>query len=331
MINNIQALRAFAAINVVLFHIIGTAPSYSQNTSHLNILRGWGSNGVDIFFVISGFIIFHTQMTRKKSVGEFVQSRIIRIIPIYWLITLVFILLVGFASSLFRERVITYPSVLSSLSFSSQLLQNKNPIIYVGWTLEWEMLFYLIFALSLHVNSLKKMIGFIGAMLICTAIALEQYIIIEFFFGILVAWTFQKKTHFKNHGIIALLAGMLLLALSMLPGLPVLEMNKFRVIIWGVPALLIVFGAVHSPQLKNSTLSFLGDASYSIYLIQALSIPAFYKLSVKFTNKINGDVLAALCLIFTAALGCAVYFFIEKPLSNYLKSRLSNKNRGAAA
>ena len=92
-IENIQALRAFAAINVALFHIIGTAASYSQSSNYLSALEGWGSNGVDIFFVISGFIMLHTQMERRRSVIDFLKLRLIRIMPIYWLLTAFVIML----------------------------------------------------------------------------------------------------------------------------------------------------------------------------------------------------------------------------------------------
>jgi peptidoglycan/LPS O-acetylase OafA/YrhL len=67
MINNLQILRAFAAINVVLFHIIGTSVSYGQGVVQFSFLEGWGANGVDIFFVISGFVMVYTQLKNPKS------------------------------------------------------------------------------------------------------------------------------------------------------------------------------------------------------------------------------------------------------------------------
>ena len=81
MISNIQALRAFAAINVVFLHVIKTASNYEQNTDFLSFLTDWGANGVDIFFVISGFVMLHTQMLRRRNIGAFLKSRIIRNCP----------------------------------------------------------------------------------------------------------------------------------------------------------------------------------------------------------------------------------------------------------
>ena len=66
-INNLQILRAFAAINVVIFHIIGTSIDYGFEIDKLSLFRGWGANGVDVFFVLSGFVMLHSQLQKKRS------------------------------------------------------------------------------------------------------------------------------------------------------------------------------------------------------------------------------------------------------------------------
>jgi peptidoglycan/LPS O-acetylase OafA/YrhL len=68
-INNLQILRAFAAINVVIFHIIGTAIDYGFEADKLSLFRGWGANGVDVFFVLSGFVMLHSQLQKKGRRG----------------------------------------------------------------------------------------------------------------------------------------------------------------------------------------------------------------------------------------------------------------------
>ncbi|MCW1512823.1 acyltransferase family protein, partial [Acinetobacter baumannii] len=87
MINNIQALRAFAALNVVFYHIIGASISYDLPTSSFLFIKEWGQNGVDIFFVISGFIMVFIQEKNRKSSFEFIKNRVERIVPVYWLLT----------------------------------------------------------------------------------------------------------------------------------------------------------------------------------------------------------------------------------------------------
>ena len=103
MIINIQVLRAYAALNVVIFHIILASESYFQDVNWLKHLGSWGASGVDIFFVISGFVMMHTQMIQMRPPLEFIKNRILRIAPIYWTLTLFVVLLYLAIPSLFRE------------------------------------------------------------------------------------------------------------------------------------------------------------------------------------------------------------------------------------
>lgn len=126
MINNIQSLRAFAAINVVLFHIIETSASYSQNVDKLSYLEGWGANGVDIFFVISGFVMLHTQFFQRRTPSQFLRNRIIRIVPIYWAITAFVLFLYSLFPYLFREMIVTPTWAFSSFFFTSSFFFRIN-------------------------------------------------------------------------------------------------------------------------------------------------------------------------------------------------------------
>ena len=91
---------------------------------------------------------------------------------------------------------------------------------------------------------------------------------------------------------------------------------------WGLPSIFIVYGAVAAPQVNSKLGKLLGDASYSIYLIQMLSIPVFYKLLVVLGIELNNDFLALACLIATAIAGTVMYLFIEKPMTHLIKTRL---------
>ena len=87
-LNNLQALRAFAALNVVAYHTIGLQNATSGSNYFLSVLTGWGANGVDIFFVITGFLMVYTTKRRKRSALDFLKGRITRILPIYWLLSI---------------------------------------------------------------------------------------------------------------------------------------------------------------------------------------------------------------------------------------------------
>ena len=149
MINNLQLLRAFAAINVVYLHVLIGGESYGKPTVIFPYVGGWGANGVDIFFVISGFVMIYTHAINPKTILNFYKSRILRIVPVYWLITGFIILLYIIFPNIFRFLMIDIKSSVSSFLFISQLINNSNPIINLGWTLEWEMLFYLIFGIAI--------------------------------------------------------------------------------------------------------------------------------------------------------------------------------------
>jgi exopolysaccharide production protein ExoZ len=316
---NLQILRAFAALNVVLYHTIGLAPSYGYETNLISSLAGWGANGVDIFFVISGFVMLYTQLDNKRTVKDFLILRAIRIIPIYWLLTLVVIAIYIIAPFIFRKMFISTEWALASLAFMSDAVVGKSPIVHVGWTLEWEMLFYLVFGLSLWFRSWMATLSVTAIILTAVSISVSNFILLEFLAGLLIALLF-KRFGFKGFGKLSFILGSLLLSLSLLEEVRALIEN--RVVLWGLPSILIVYGVVAAPQINSKLGKLLGDASYSIYLIQMLSIPAFYKILTVLGINLSNDFLAIACLLATAIGGTVMYLFIEKPMIHMIKRRV---------
>lgn len=89
-----------------------------------------------------------------------------------------------------------------------------------------------------------------------------------------------------------------------------------RVIVWGLPATLVVLGAVNLKQSKNNVFTELGNASYSLYLIQVFTIPIFYKvIKLLHLSPIYNNLYAVFCVIFSALVGYVFYYFVEKNLS----------------
>lgn len=323
MITNLQTLRAFAAINVVFLHIIGTAINYDMPTQIFGILEGWGANGVDIFFVISGFVMLHTQMKNKRTMKEFYVSRLVRIVPPYWFVTTLVVAVFIVFPQVFRELDATPIWVASSYLFLSQILTSDSPIVFIGWTLEWEMLFYIVFGVSLLFNEWARSILFVFVVLTAIAVFSANPIIIEFFAGMLVAYIFNSTKISEAQGLFILFLGAVMLVASLNDGLKGLHLN--RVIIWGIPSFLIVLGTVYSKPVSSQLLEYLGDASYSIYLVQMLTIPAFYKLLVVLSLDINYDLLSVLCLFFSIIVGSIMFTFVEKPTTIYFRN-LSHRN-----
>jgi len=315
MINNIQVLRAFAAINVLVLHTIGSASSFNQSVFFSNILSKWGNNGVDIFFVISGFLAIYIQYNNKKNSKQIIVSKIARIVPLYWLINFTVISLFLFYPNLFRELIITPLWALSSLFFTSQFLFESRPIVYLGWALEWEMLFVIIFSTIIIFKNEKIVYLLTTTSIILVSVILNNFILLEFLFGMIVALIYQKKIISTKNALYLLLIGIFFLLLSL--NQDIVKIN--RVIIWGLPSAVILLASINLNQLKNKTLIFIGNASYSIYLIQVLTIPGFYKFSSIYLINFNYEILFFISIFLSLIFGVIVYNFIEKPITSLIK------------
>ena len=312
MISNLQFLRAFASINVVYFHTLIGSESYGKSTNIFQTLGGWGANGVDIFFVISGFVMIYSQIHNPKKIYEFYISRLIRIVPVYWLITIFLVTLYYLLPEIFKSFSLDLKKIISSLFFVSQIITGEFPVINVGWTLEWEILFYLIFGLSLYFKDIKKTIISIFFFMMLIFLFTEKLLFLEFFVGVLIGYVHNKIKLSYLNGLIILIIGIIFLFLSLSSYIVAIELDRF--FIWGIPSAFIVMGAVYCKPIKNSFLFYLGNASYSIYLVQILTVPGFYKLINYFKIEINNDLLSILCLFSSVIFGCFFYSFVEKNL-----------------
>ncbi|WP_455815207.1 acyltransferase family protein [Pseudomonas graminis] len=322
MLNNIQALRAFAALNVVFFHIIEASSRYHQDVSFLKLFTGWGASGVDMFFVISGFIMVYTQHNKNSSPLSFIKNRAIRIIPIYWLLSTFIFIMFLILPGLFKELDPTFRNFILSLLFSSQMIDGVNPVLYLGWTLEFEMLFYALFSIGLIFNHKTKSFIFpVVILLSLSTLNITPLIVLEFVLGMICAKV-NLSGKFKHAGLVFFTLGFLSLIISIFykP-----EIDRF--FIYGIPSFFIVFGLASMTQMKKNILTYLGGASYSIYLIQAFTISAFYKLSSKSFNFIQSDIVSILALISTTIAGCIFYEVIEKPITKKLNSKSKNQTK----
>ncbi len=318
MINNIQALRAFAALNVVFYHIIGASISYDLPTSSFLFIKEWGQNGVDIFFVISGFIMVFIQEKNRKSSFEFIKNRVERIVPVYWLLTLAYLSLAFIIPSAFNSINIDNNKIIYSLLFIEDWMSKEMPLLYVGWTLEYEMLFYIVFGLSLFIkNKLFSYLAMGVALVLLPLFTSLDLIILEFAFGMLCAFVFLRLK--PNNGLLIASFGFLLLCSSIF-----FDYEIHRSIKWGIPAFFLVLGLLWMKQIKNKLAIYLGNASYSIYLIQVFTIPSIYKLSSKYLTFLDGHIIALMALIFSAVVGCLFYQIVEIRVTDFFKSRKSN-------
>ena len=182
------------------------------------------------------------------------------------------------------------------------------------------MLFYFIFGLSLFLKDIRKIIVLIFLFMLLIFTFSKTLLIFEFFLGVLIGYTYNKVKFNEINGLIILIIGIILLLLSINSGfdpqkyLLVAGFKLDRFFIWGIPSAFIVLGAVYYRQISNSFLVYLGNASYSIYLVQVLTVPFFYKFITYFNIEMNSNLLTILCLFLSVSFGCFFYSLIEKNL-----------------
>lgn len=333
----IQALRAVAALMVVVFHALElwgdridpSAPGVDWEN---------GAAGVDIFFVISGFVmIVASRRLIDKPNGwiEFLRHRVARIVPLYWLLTTAKLAAVMILPALAIRTSLDPGFIAGSYLFMPVIdhAGNFRPLIPMGWTLTYEFLFYLLFAAALAIRAdiLRVVIPGLG---IIAALALFRQaswpawtvlfstIVLEFIFGVVLAKLTLAGHRLQPRAAVALVTAGVVAIMA----LPMVSSN-WRVVMWGIPAFAIVAGAVSlerivADRLPNWLLS-LGDASYSIYLGHGFVVPVCVLIVGKMLpGSFVAEVSAVLlCLFGGAALGWLLHGPIEQPIIRFFRSR----------
>ncbi len=315
MFQNIQILRAVAAVMVVIFHVVLWLPRDAASESMLfRLFSEWGKSGVDLFFVISGFVIMLSQARQPRPFGAFMRNRVLRIVPLYWLVTALFLLLAALRQIVHAEAMPQPGHAALSLAMISWLVAVEMPVVFVGWTLEYEMLFYLLFAGVCLRVPLRHVVWVLGGVLAMAVwLGLVEQIVLEFVLGMLIA---QARLLFYRIPAPWLLfaAGC---ALFMLPAFQ--SVTGPRLLHLGLPAAMIVAGLAFMSQWRSRVGSYLGAASYSIYLGQALAIPIMQRVVLAILPDVPFDLQAGLITLLVVLAGCALYSLIERPLSVWLK------------
>jgi exopolysaccharide production protein ExoZ len=330
-INNIQALRAYAAVAVVIFHSGYIFPHMVQ----------MGKFGVDIFFVISGYIM---ALICNTNTHFFMRRRLIRILPLYWGMT---ILLFVFALIFPQLLYSTYPRVsdlVKSLLFIPYYREDNliRPLLFVGWSLNYEMLFYVLIWLGLLWFP-KRPLTFAAGLLIALnlfcrhlpglgAIA-ECYgdnVVFEFLFGILayylaMAVADERAYRFRfgaASGLIFSIAGIVLLQGVAHRILPV------EWLLMQLLAMLMVLCASLLSQggwdIRWRTIIVVGDASYVLYLVHPYILTLYHRVvlsrhtaTVQMQHPVEAFSLVAVCVV-AAVL---IHLTFEKPFVAYLNRR----------
>ena len=341
-IKSIQFLRFVAATLVVLVHsteaILPVVPE-GPGATVLHI-AGIGGSGVHIFFVISGFIMIYTSFAGDAkffSPSNFLLRRFIRIYPIYWVYAALYILFPIVSQG--------YHLPASDLLGSLLLLPgNSSDIIGQGWTLSYEVYFYICFAVFMSLRPLKGLIAMtvffaasiaLGGIFHFNSEALHVFtnpLLTEFLGGAWIAYFFLSRTRLAPTASNALvILGIGLFIAGIVFGYHVVPST----LLWGLPSAFVITGLIFKERAKTLPsfvlkYSFLGDSSYSLYLLHLLVIGAFFKLF----PGLAGDqptyiyVLIPLLLTGLCVLICvASYELVERRLVSTLQTAVKSLQR----
>jgi peptidoglycan/LPS O-acetylase OafA/YrhL len=342
-LNLIQVLRGIASLLVVFFHTTVNDAALLNKDFCFGFFA-FGKAGVDIFFVLSGFIITYTSLQALKTSGKpipFLRRRFIRIFPAYWIVITIFLVIQSLFSSFYNSGTYNYST--ANILATYFLLPGHLMVNGVSWTLSYELFFYILFSAAFILPSPKTVfiLGLVYAIIIIV-LAIINYPVnaqnnwtlffifpmnTEFFMGVIAALIIPKIPSGISMGLIISGSLLFLAGALMYNNRLYLVQNEFnRVITFGLPSFLIITGVVkfelgYNIKVHNFLLA-LGEASYSLYLIHLPLVVAAIKLIGKMRIADNIIIHCLLLLVIFIICCISVFFFrhIEKPVISKLNA-----------
>lgn len=315
---NIDLLRIIAASAVVIFHTGAMLNSRGMDIKILEGLQSLLSSGVHLFFVISGFVISSSLFSKKiHSSSRFIKSRIRRIFPLYVLLTSLTFLVFNISHDYGISKIkFNWEELVTSLFLLSKIKGDSVPIIQQGWTLEYEMCFYLVIGVCLFLKKSGIAILVACAFLSLLSLVYSDTWFLLFVIGVLTSFFARKVSNCKS--LFLYLAAIFFSIMSFLIICSRITLNSIG---YGLFYALILFIAATSVQLSSTRLIILGQISYATYLVQGLVIGAAYQI-VPTMNNFN---LLYYILISTLILStCLIIGYI---LNKYFDQKVSKKLR----
>lgn len=346
---SIQVLRGISALLVTWHHALEASLFAPYSIEPPNWLITLGACGVDLFFVISGFIMVYVSLDTDKNTASpqnFMKKRFLRIYPFYWiccLFTLLAMALGAYSSAHFTPETLLY---------SAFLIHHHNSLINVSWTLSYEMYFYIIFAASLlfarSIQSLMFVIAVIVAILITTNTVflnveyLEFFrnsIVLEFVWGLLLGALF-KRNKLKINGFTALLliicsAGLLIISSVLFSGETTEAINAdYRFWAWGIPSALILMAIINwepKKNFRNKILIELGNSSYAQYLTHIFVLATYVKLLKIFPEimTVSQWIIVPFVILICVWVGWLAHVYCEKPILSFTRKMMDNSRKSA--
>jgi exopolysaccharide production protein ExoZ len=340
-------------ILVVLFHANGLMNDPNYFGVPVTFISRWnyGYMGVDLFFVISGFIIYHvhhTDIGRPAGLRQYLLKRFVRVFPVYWV---AFLLLTGayaIKGEVLGESGLHLAEIVTDF-FLVPSARERN-FLEVGWTLFFELVFYVCFATLIFNKSLGRVVlGIYFAAAFAVVVSghrfstpfnlVLSYYPLEFLLGMLVA---TVTPEIKSHGKLLLIAGILLLVAGcIVNGQNPTEFRHPFNLVFGMASALLISGALilerdgpvivdkqqKFPRKIVAIFIFIGTASYSIYLTHTPLLWVSGRIATMLYTRfpLPTDVVFFLLVSGAVMGGCIFYQYVEKPLLRLLRNWLVSK------
>jgi peptidoglycan/LPS O-acetylase OafA/YrhL len=341
-LESIQWLRALAALAIAVHHALHEAAQAARAPSLQGILPL--EAGVDLFFVISGFVMVHASRDlfgSRASVLPFLRRRLARIAPIYWVATALFLALTALGLVGGGRPPPTLGEIAASFAFVPYLRPDGNlqPTYSLGWTLNYEMLFYLLFALVLPLPRERAVPALVVILMALVAIGQvvpasltapwfwTRSIILEFGFGMLIgqmALSGVRPTRPMAAGLAVASLGLLVLGRLQPALLP------DRALLYGLPAALLVMAAlaIEDVDRRQPAVRFmtgLGDASYALYLLHPFALRGLAVAAGPALAGVSPLLFVALGVTLACVAAMIVWRWFEKPLTRALQGPRPNR------
>ena len=327
-LKSLQILRFIAATSVVYFHI--------------DFDPRFGYFGIDIFFVISGFVIALI-VTNKESASHFAISRITRIVPIYWLLTTILLIGICVLPQYFANATIAhanFQNYIKSLFFIPYFGANgMYPLLSVGWTLNYEMFFYICVWLSLLITKRYVLVAAFFLLLLSYLIfgnyfdieVMEEFfgkeVIFEFILGFFAYFLYSVKFFKMKANILFFIIA--LTTYILMAYFESIGYSGNRLLLYGIPSSLLVLSVTKLEALfhnqKNLLISIfinLGDASYATYLTHWFVIVFFREIFYKKFDFYNFYSITGvfITIIIVLLVGQFTYKYLDRPLNKKLSN-----------
>lgn len=332
-------MRVLACVAIIVFHVT----LLGEDHTHFP-LSVWypGMSGVDLFFVLSGFVMLQSAdrlAGRAAAWKKFLINRLIRIVPMYWLFTVLFLGIGAGLSHTALHRSYFLRWIVGSFLFWPTPRYPGDSIVSicpVGWTLIFEMLFYFVVAAALAAGSGVLLTGSVVMVLLAALSHLStpawgniafffNPIVLEFAMGMVV-----YRLHSRGHDLPRWVAWPLLMA--SIAVLSTVYVPAWRYLVSGLLACAVVASMVAVEDSFRKTpalLLVLADATYVLYLWHSGAINLVLRFVVPHFPQVS--VLVVSCLALSLAGGVALHAWIERPVQRWLANRYAPRQERQVA